>query len=304
VLQPGHNSEPLCGHLQHTTLSGKQYPGYDALSYVWGDPSTTSVLIIDGHESSITKNLEYASRHLRSEVEPITLWIDAVCVNQSDVAERNSQVRRMGLIYEFAKKVNIWLGPATPDCAIGIEILSYLATHKTAADSPPWKVIPSYLVKAGLNDIMSREWFQRIWVVQEAAASRTATMISGKHQFSWVGTDVTLVYRFISRIKFAEISPQWEQAGLGAVDMSPLLDLLDLQIGRQLERGHGGNHRHPRDLLDVVHSMRHKISTDPRDKVFGLLGVPVTYDVEDFNVDYAMTVEETYLHLRSVINLG
>jgi hypothetical protein len=50
--------------------------------------------------------------------------------------------------------------------------------------------------------------------------------------------------------------------------------------------------------------MRHKISTDPRDKVFGLLGVPVTYDVEDFNVDYAMTVEETYLHLRSVINLG
>jgi hypothetical protein len=84
-------------------------------------------------------------------------------------------------------------------------------------------------------------------------------------------------------IKFAEISPQWEQAGLGAVDMSPLLDLLDLQIGRQLERGHGGNHRHPRDLLDVVHSMRH---------------------VEDFNVDYDMTVEETYLHLRSVINLG
>ncbi|PMD42668.1 hypothetical protein L207DRAFT_553664 [Hyaloscypha variabilis F] len=264
VLQPGHNSEPLCGHLQHTNLSWKQYPGYDALSYVWGHPSNTSVLTIDGHESSITKNLEYALRHLRSEVEPITLWIDAVCINQSDVAERNSQVRRMGLIYELAKKVNIWLGPATPDSAIGIEILSYLATHKTAADNPPWKVIPSYLVKAGLNDIMSRECM----------------------------------------IKFAEISPQWEQAGLGAIDMSPLLDLLDLQIGRQLERGHGGNHRHPRDLLDVVHSMRHKISTDPRDKVFSLLGVPVTYEVEDFNVDYDMTVEETYLHLRSVINLG
>jgi len=50
--------------------------------------------------------------------------------------------------------------------------------------------------------------------------------------------------------------------------------------------------------------MRHKISTDPRDKVFGLLGVPVTYDAEDFNVDYEMTVEETYRHLRSVINQG
>jgi hypothetical protein len=74
-------------------------------------------------------------------------------------------------------------------------------------------------------------------------------------------------------IKFAEISPQWEQAGLGNIDMSPLLALLDLQIGRELEWGHAGNHRPPKDLLDVVHGMRHKLTTDPRDKVIGLLGV-------------------------------
>jgi len=122
-------------------------------------------------------------------------------------------------------------------------------------------------------------------------------MLCGKHQFSW-DQNVTRVYHFIRMIKFAEISPQWEQAGLGPVDMSPLLDLLDLKIGRELERRHGGNHRH------FVHGMRHRISTDPRDKVFGLLGVPVTYEAEDFDVDYNMTVEETYLHLRSVVNLG
>ena len=66
----------------------------------------------------------------------------------------------------------------------------------------------------------------------------------------------------------------------------------------------GGNHCPPKDLLDIVHEMLHKLRTDPRDKVFGLLGVPVTCDVEDFNVDYSMTVEETYLHLRRVTNLG
>lgn len=86
--------------------------------------------------------------------------------------------------------------------------------------------------------------------------------------------------------------------------MSPLLDLLDLQIGKKFKRGYGGNYRPPKDLLDIVHGMRHKLSTDPRDKVFGLLGVPVACDVEDFNVDYSMTVEETYLHLRRVTNLG
>lgn len=88
--------------------------------------------------------------------------------------------------------------------------------------------------------------------------------------------DITWVFRVLQMIKFAEISPRWEQAGFGTLDMTPLLDLLDLQIGRQFEREHGGNYRHPRDLLDVVHGMRHKASSDPRDKVFGLLGVPVT----------------------------
>lgn len=61
----------------------------------------------------------------------------------------------MGLIYEKAKKVNIWLGPATQDSAIGIEILSYLATNTDAASKPPWEVLPLPLAKAGLYDIMS-----------------------------------------------------------------------------------------------------------------------------------------------------
>jgi hypothetical protein len=56
------------------------------------------------------------------------------------------------------------------------------------------------------------------------------------------------------------------------------------------ERGYGGNHCPPKDLLDIVYGMRHKLSTDPSDKIIGLLGVPVIYDVEDFKVDYNMTV--------------
>jgi hypothetical protein len=56
--------------------------------------------------------------------------------------------------------------------------------------------------------------------------------------------------------------------------------------------------------LDIVNEMRHKISTDPRVKVFGLLGVPVKYEVDDFKVNYNRTVEETYLYLKSVVYLG
>lgn len=114
----------------------------------------------------------------------------------------------------------------------------------------------------------------------------------------------SLYLRFVRMIKLTDISPQWEQVGLGKIDRSTLLDLLNLHIGRYLERGRGGNYRSPRDLLDIVHGVRHKISTDPRDKVFGLLRVAVTYGVDEFNVNCSMMVEETYFLLRNVINLG
>jgi hypothetical protein len=61
----------------------------------------------------------------------------------------------MRLIYACAKIVNTWLGPATPDRAIDIEIFSYLATGKDVANKPLWETLPPYLAKAGLSDIMT-----------------------------------------------------------------------------------------------------------------------------------------------------
>lgn len=121
---------------------------------MWGDPNATSTIVIGEHQLPITKSLELALRQLRSK-KAITLWIDAICINQSDIIERNSQVREMELIYEIAMKVNIWLGPETPHSVFGIEILSYLANAKNAAEKPPWEQLPPYLASAGLKDIMS-----------------------------------------------------------------------------------------------------------------------------------------------------
>ncbi|CZR68220.1 uncharacterized protein PAC_18119 [Phialocephala subalpina] len=209
----------------------------------------------------------------------------------------------MASIYHYAKNVNIWLGTATNDSAMGIEILSYLATNNDAASTPPRVSYPQCLVRAGLSCIMNRDWFRRIWVVQEAAVSKKATMICGHHQFSWTN-NYLLVRRIERMVKFAEISPQWEQAGLGTVDMSPLLDLLDLQIGQHMDRLHGSSHRPSRDLLDVAHGLREKASTDPRDKIFSVVGCAISPEVDDFVVDYNMTVMETYNHLRDVVQLS
>ena len=86
---------------------------YDALSYTWCDPTITHLILLDGHEIKITTGLERALRYLRLTQERRILWIDAICVNQSDHNERNHQVQMMFDIYQNAETVRSWIGCET-----------------------------------------------------------------------------------------------------------------------------------------------------------------------------------------------
>ncbi|KAK0624310.1 heterokaryon incompatibility protein-domain-containing protein, partial [Immersiella caudata] len=88
---------------------------YIALSYAWGDPNNTAPITINGHGHHVTVNLQSALRHLRLPSEMVTLWVDAVCINQDDDAEKSSQVQQMGRIYRSAELVIAWLGEAADD---------------------------------------------------------------------------------------------------------------------------------------------------------------------------------------------
>lgn len=281
---------------------GQEGTAFEALSYVWGRTDDNSIILIDDKFVSVTRSLEAALRHLRFRDCSRTLWIDYFCINQRDVEERNLQVAMMGLIYEKARSVLIWLGEATPDTTVGMKVLAYFANEVRPKPHPIWQDYPSSVVQAGLLDIMNRSWFQRIWVVQEAGRSRTATLICGPREVKWKSTDCIAVKRFSSMIKYAELLPQWDQMGLRTVNMQPLLDMLDLQIGNQLDQSWGMTNRRAPDVLDVAHSMRHRLCADPRDKVFGILGlVEHMWELDGFKPDYSMTVGQMYEALQRIV---
>ena len=88
---------------------------YGALSYVWGSTRGKRPLICNGHHQAITANLydalwQFVSMRQPDAKLPRYLWVDAVCINQSDEAEKSSQVAQMGDIYRNASKVIVWLG--------------------------------------------------------------------------------------------------------------------------------------------------------------------------------------------------
>jgi hypothetical protein len=85
-------------------------PLYMCLSYVWGDPGVLATIIVDGKRFSIRQNLFDFLAIARLTLSYTWLWIDALCIDQSNTLERNHQVLQMGRIYTGAAKVLVWLG--------------------------------------------------------------------------------------------------------------------------------------------------------------------------------------------------
>jgi SpoVK/Ycf46/Vps4 family AAA+-type ATPase len=118
LLQPARDhQEPLQIKLEHLALEDDPdlQRRFDALSYVWGSADKAELVSCDGRTMLITPNCGSAMRHLRNQQSPRALWIDAICIDQDSLIERNHQVSLMGEIYKAANHVFIWLGSGSPE---------------------------------------------------------------------------------------------------------------------------------------------------------------------------------------------
>jgi hypothetical protein len=150
-LAMGHeNGSVLAGtmrsyYLPKSTLSRAQrvvrsfqLPAFFALSYVWGDPTRTHEVLVDGKRLKITENLYNAIRDLqRDAIGEIYLWADAICINQDDTTEKSAQILLMREIYHSAATVKIWLGMSTPEGKRCMGFISQLAGEYYDGNRPP-----------------------------------------------------------------------------------------------------------------------------------------------------------------------
>jgi hypothetical protein len=91
-----------------------EQPAFTALSYVWGAYAPTpDQILCDGARVAVTSNCHSALRHLRRKLGHFTIWVDAICINQEDITEKEQQIPLMGDVYSKADSVFIWLGDAT-----------------------------------------------------------------------------------------------------------------------------------------------------------------------------------------------
>jgi hypothetical protein len=123
-------------------------------------------MVLNGVRTTITRNLADALRCLRSEGKARHLWADAVCINQYDANEKSSQVAMMGEIYSGAERTYIWLGREDERSDLAMDLVANITEEKMAMFDPnddKW---------LGVYQLLRRDWWTRLWVIQEAILSR------------------------------------------------------------------------------------------------------------------------------------
>ncbi|KAI6086223.1 heterokaryon incompatibility protein-domain-containing protein [Hypoxylon rubiginosum] len=206
-------NDPLVGSLRTISLDDEG-SSFTALSYTWGDPTAKRTLWLNknGVSLEITTSCFRALRQLRHNYGAITIWVDAICINQADDREKEIQLPLMGEIYMWAEVVYVWLGTETKASLQALEALSGAASFnylpidpdRTSRSLPTWsekarlalKLLPPYLnygmirklifnvrltnaVEHQLVELLSRPWFSRAWTFQEIILASEAVVLCG-----------------------------------------------------------------------------------------------------------------------------
>jgi hypothetical protein len=179
------------------------------------DLEKTEKLIVNGEASlMIRRNLASYFRHVRDSLadedeESWPVWVDAICINQQDIKERNAQVPRMREIYKLAYMgVTVWLGPETDDSTAALRFIkevggpfqfqarNFPGTSRldfswwTAEDMSRLERDISSRVSTSkwkaVNNLFSRAWWCRTWVVQEGFLPQRLDFMCGNETMDWV----------------------------------------------------------------------------------------------------------------------
>ncbi|PNP60847.1 hypothetical protein FNYG_14467 [Fusarium nygamai] len=282
-LEPSPNhSADLRGSLHHATLSDCDYDliePYTALSYVWGDASQKGAIHLSGSAKEITASLDAALRDLRDKSRVCRIWADALCINQSNNAEKGVQVALMGRIYSTAHHTLIHLGKSPP----GFEKLfrdlmaqSQTTMHGKTSDLGQFSLTADE-IDGMRRDLLSKPWFRRVWVFQELVLSTDVWVQCDNLRIRW--------HHFCNVVDTKNVVS------------SMLLDTLSNNMAHQSQPRNetpleGMNNRRYGAFeapLSTLLSCRRGIgATDPRDVVFGHLGVVSDRDRCDrfIEVDY------------------
>lgn len=286
-LLPGERRSPIVCHLQVHLLDA--LPNYEALSYVWGSSKDLEHIVVDGFGFQVTPRLHCALSNLRYSDRPRRLWVDAICISQSDDPERNAQVPLMREVYRNAASTICFLGPkrnTTHEMFAMLEDLAQEAKNTQTQESAheQFDTVPAFMNHITIRPTESKlrekyrgdvyviaiaacDWWHRAWTAQEILLSNHAIFMVGRRTMVWKTVCQAVDHGMNIQI--------WSPVSFGfIIDRSivPYFSMRALMSRRRLQSSEAGSSS-ASELLHLLVHCRHRASTDPRDKIYAVLGL-------------------------------
>ncbi len=313
TLLPGNLTDPVVCTLVHINLGDAQGAPYEAVSYAWGDVAETRSITLDDCPYPVTLNLFSALAYIRNHTDPTRLWVDSLCINQQDLAERSAQVARMRDIFASAAQVNVWLGDyggyPKSDWHLAFQYMLACSHWNT---QPPKKATEQHRMNTVeerhakgrdlMTGLLGRAWFTRAWVVQEVAVrhwqddGEKVKLLVGHLSAPWFVMSTAfghLLYIRASREDGTLWDSYNQQNGLCSIAKAWKYKNLLTQLAR--EKKYVG---FAEQLAMYLSRFTQFGTTDQRDRVYSLLGLLVgndtvpEYPVPDYSKPVSVVLHE------------
>ncbi|KAF4634263.1 hypothetical protein G7Y89_g3847 [Cudoniella acicularis] len=270
---------------------------YEALSYEWGNPNApVNDIMLNEQKFQIRENLYYAQLHLRSETEARTLWVDAICINQNDILERNHQVGMMRHIYTGAAKVLVWIGCAPTEfkyycdlskqecsSSYGLDIDADFDLGQLDSEEDDWEIWDELWDGTTsiqcdpweeLAILMEQSYWTRIWIVQEYVLAAAITVHCGSETVDGKALELALNHIVHSKPEGHSNFP---------VHLTEYIERISHRVGSKIIERRRDSRRTLAELLDTTKSSR---CHDPHDRIYGVLGVAADIQGDSIPIDY------------------
>jgi ankyrin repeat protein len=307
VLKKGTGQDIQCDIVP--TILGNEQLRYEAVSYTWGPDFKSDTISIRGRKLPVTFNLNLILRDLRKSTKDRILWIDAVCINQDDQAEKGQQVQQMKDIFSSAERVLFCISRPTEITDLLMLSLKKLQEELRSQTLDDYSVIKASWGKIqteladnhlssrskqiqglkgihfqGLKYILEQSWFRRVWILQEVANARDALVYCGTKSVS--ATVFVMATRLIGLPVNDDTDSHYQM-------VREVLQLMPRPSKSYPE------YTYRQDLYSLLQKFRHAEATEEHDKIYALFGMCTDMQANTFpKVDYKRSMRDV---LRDMI---
>lgn len=276
---------------------------YEAISYTWGTDEPSHPIRLNGKLMILRRNIWNFLKHYQTigtSSPTLGLWIDSICINQDNVEEKNVQVKQMRQTFQQARRVLVWLGNASADNILMQHYQNHgqlngecrLSWHDFLAAKVPVDLSDSspHVLRDSFHRVLHNDYWRRLWIVQEIALARSAIIILGTSTID-IDDLADMAFHRLQQIFHGADEEDMFVFRPEHSDIMVIEGLVELHRSKDTQ-----------SLSHLTLKFHEHLCRDPRDKIYGLLGL--MKEEHMFEVDYDSANEVVFAQAARCLAAG